>query len=75
MRIPGKRVPRTRLVRTHNFVVAVEVEAVIPEDGTSEACYEAETVQLLREVEERAEQGDVGWLQQHGWVYQALEAE
>ena len=74
MRIPGKRVLRTRLVRTHNFVVAVEVEAVIPEDDASEPCYEAETVQLLREVEGHAEQGDIEWLQQHGKVYQALEA-
>ena len=73
MRIPGKRVPRARLVRTRNFVVAVEVEAVIPEDDASEPCYEAETVQLLREVEEHAEQGDVEWLRQHGRVYQALE--
>jgi len=75
MRIPGKRVLRTRLVRTHNFVVAIEVEAIIPDDDASEPCYEAETVQLLREVEEHAEQGDVAWLQQHGKVYQALEDE
>lgn len=75
MKIPGKRVSRTRLVRTRNFVVAVEVEAVIPEDDASEPCYETETVQLLRDVEEHAEQGDVGWLQRHGRVYQALEAE
>jgi hypothetical protein len=74
MRIPGKRVPRTRLVRTRDFVVAVEVEAVIPEDDGSEPCYEAETVQLLREVAEHAEQGDIEWLRQHGRVYQALEA-
>ncbi len=74
MRIPGKRVSRTRLVRTRNFVVAVEVEAVIPEDDASEPCYEAETVHLLREVEEHAEQGDIEWLQQHGKVYQALAA-
>ncbi len=74
MRIPGKRVPRTRLVRTHSLVVAVEVEAVIPEDDPSEPCYEAETVQLLRDVTEHAERGDIAWLQQHGRVYQALEA-
>jgi len=74
MRIPGKRVPRTRLVRTHDLVVAVEVEAVLPEDDTGEPCYEAETVQLLREVAEHAEQGDIEWLQKHGRVYQALEA-
>jgi hypothetical protein len=73
MRILGKRVPRTRLVRTRNLVVAVEVEAVIPEDDTSEPCYEAETVQLLHDVAERAEQGDIEWLRQHGRVYQALE--
>jgi hypothetical protein len=53
--------------------VAVEVEAVIPEDDTSEPCYEAETAQLLREVAEHAQQGDVAWLQRHGRVYQALE--
>ncbi|MBN1508610.1 MAG: hypothetical protein JW955_17310 [Sedimentisphaerales bacterium] len=74
MRIPGKRVLRIRLVRTQNFVVAVEVEAVIPEDDTSEPCYEAETVQLLRDVEVHAERGDIEWLQQHGTVYQATKA-
>ncbi len=74
MRVAGKRVPRTRLVRTRNFVVAVEVEAVIPEDDTSEPCYEAETVQLLHDIEAHAERGDVEWLQQRGRVYQALEA-
>jgi len=74
MGIPGKRARCTRLVRTRDFVVAVEVEAVIPEDDGSEPCYEAETVQLLREVEEHAEKGDIEWLQQHGGVYQAMEA-
>lgn len=74
MRIPGKRVSRTRLVRTRNLVVAVEVEAVIPEDDPSEPCYEAETVQLLHDIAEHAERGDIAWLQRHGRVYQALEA-
>jgi len=74
MRISGKRIPRMRLVRTRDFVVAVEVEAVIPPDDETEPCYEAETVQLLRDVAEHAEQGDIQWLQQYGRVYQALEA-
>ena len=73
MKIQGKRVPRIRLVRTYSFVVAVEVEAVIPKDDPSEPCYEAETVQLLRDVAEHAEQGDIEWLRQHGRVYHALE--
>ena len=75
MRIPGKRISRTRLVRTQRFVVAVDVEAVIPEDDPSEPCFEAETVQLLRDVEEHAERGDTEWLRQHGKVYQALEVQ
>ena len=30
MRIPGQRVKRTRLIQTEKYVVAVEVEMVIP---------------------------------------------
>lgn len=73
MRIPGRRVHRTRLVRTPEFVIAVEVEAVFPEDDPSEACYESETVRMLREVQERAERGDLRWLRKHGKVYRAIE--
>lgn len=73
MKIPGKRVCRVRLVRTPRFVVAVEVEAVFPQDDPSEPCYEAEMVNLLREVEERAKHGDLDWLRAHGQVYQAVE--
>ena len=74
MRIPGERIKRTRLIQTDNYVVAVDVEMVIPPDDPGEPCYEAETVQLLREIKERAEQGDVEWLQQHGKVYAAMGA-
>jgi hypothetical protein len=73
MRVLGKRVQRTRLVRTDRFVVAVEVEAVIPEDDPGEPCYEAETVKLLRDVRRHAERGDVAWLRKHGKVYEVLE--
>jgi hypothetical protein len=74
MRIPGKRIKRARLVQTERYVVAVEVEMVIPVDDPSEPCYEAETVQLLREVEEHARRGDLDWLKQHGKVYEAVGA-
>jgi hypothetical protein len=73
MRIPGERIKRTRLVHTDKFVVAVEVEMVIPTDDPSEPCYESETVQLLREIKEHAEQGDVAWLTQKGKVYTAMQ--
>ena len=74
MQIPGKRVKRTRLVRTDRFVVAVEVEAVIPDADPSEPCYEPRVVELLRQIEAHAINGDVNWLKQHGKVYTAVEA-
>lgn len=74
MRIPGTRVKRTRLIQTEKYVVAVEVELVIPADDPSEPCYESETVQFLREVKERAEGGDIAWLAQRGKVYAAVAA-
>jgi hypothetical protein len=72
MRIAGQRIKRTRLVQGGKFVVAVEVEMVIPPDDQSEPCYEAETVQLLREIAEHAAAGDRQWLQQHGKVYELV---
>jgi hypothetical protein len=74
MELSGKRVRRTRLVRTERFVIAVEVEAVIPDADPSEACYEPATVGLLRDVEAHAKAGDVEWLKRHGKVYAAMEA-
>ncbi len=73
MQIQGDRVKRTRLIHTDNFVVAVEVEMVIPIDDPSEPCYESETIRLLRDIKEHAEQGDVAWLKTYGKVYTALE--
>lgn len=74
MRIPGERIKQTRLIQTDKYVVAVEVELVIPVDDPSEPCYEAETVRMLHEIKEHAERGDVSWLVKHGKVYTALGA-
>jgi len=74
MRVAGERVKRTRLVQTARYVVAVEVEAVIPADDPSEPCYEADTVRLLQQVREHAERGDEAWLKRHGKLYVAVEA-
>ena len=62
------------MVRTDRFVVAVDVEAVIPDADPTEACFEPDTVELLRQVELHARQGDVPWLRKHGKVYRLLEA-
>jgi len=72
MRIPGQRIKKTRFIQTDKYVVAVEVDLVIPPDDPSEPCYESETVQFLREVRERAERNDVDWLAQKGKVYAAV---
>jgi hypothetical protein len=74
MRIPGGRITRTRLIQTERYVVAVQVEMVIPVDDPSEPCYESETIQLLREIKEHAECGDLAWLTNRGKVYAAVEA-
>ena len=74
MRVPGERIKRTRFIQTEKYVVAVEVEMVIPVDDPSEACYESETVQLLKAIKEHTERGDVAWLTQKGKVYAAVEA-
>jgi hypothetical protein len=74
MRISGERIKRTRLIQTEKYVVAVEVEMVIPVDDPTEPCYESETVQFFREVKERAERGDVAWLTQKRKVYAAVGA-
>ena len=74
MRIQGKRIKRTRLVQGGRFVVAVEVEMVVPPDDPSEPCYEAETVQMLRDIAEHAAHGDRQWIQQRGTVYELVES-
>ncbi len=69
MRIEGERVKRKRLIQSEHYVVAVDVELVIPVDDPSEPCYEAETIKLLKEVQQHADAGDVAWLKEHGKVY------
>lgn len=72
MSLISHKVRKTRFVQTEQYVVAVEVELVVPEEDPGEPCYEPETVAFLREVQQRAEQGDLPWLLQHGKVYAAL---
>ena len=74
MSLAEKTVKRTRLVRTERFVVAVEVEAIIPDADPSEPCFEPRAVELLRQVEKHANAHDLKWLQQHGRVYAAVQA-
>jgi hypothetical protein len=74
MRIPGQRIKRTRLIQTEKYVIAVEVEMVVPTDDPSEPCYESETIELLRQIKEHADRQDLPWLTERGKVYAALDA-
>ena len=74
MRIEGKRIRQTRLVQGGRFVVAVEVDMVIPPDDPSEPCYESETIELLREIAQHAQRGDKQWIKQHGVVYELADS-
>lgn len=74
MRIPGERIKTTRWIHSDQYVVAVNVEMVIPIDDPSEPCDEAETVNWLKEVEAHARNGDMEWLKQAGRVYEAVDA-
>lgn len=63
MRIPRKRVKRTRYIQTAKLIVAVDTEMVIPPSDPSEPCLESGTVELLRDIHQHAEAGDITWLQ------------
>jgi len=72
MRLPRERIKRTGFIQTEKYVVAVEVEMVIPVDDSSEPCYDSETVQLIREIKEHAERGSIA--SKKGKVYAAVGA-
>ncbi|HEY1066767.1 MAG TPA: hypothetical protein VGE52_11680 [Pirellulales bacterium] len=55
--------------------MSVDVEMVVLPESPDDSYLESETVNFLKEVQERAERGDVEWLKQHGRVYVALDAE
>ena len=54
-------------------IVAVDAEMVIPPSDPSKPCLEPETVELLRDIHQHAEAGDIAWLQERGKVYQLIE--
>lgn len=74
MKIEGQRVRRTRWIHAGPCVVQVEVDAVIPDEDPSEACFEPQTVRFLKEVHDHAAAGDVEWLKGIGRVYVAVPA-
>lgn len=74
MTMPGKRVKLSRWIHGTDYVVKVDVEAVIPVDDPSEPCLESETIEYLRSVRDHADRGDVEWLKRVGDVYAKVPA-
>ena len=69
MRLQGQRVKRERWLTGDRYAVRLEVEAVIPMDDLSEACFEHETIEWLRRVQQHLDTEDLAWLRCHGDVY------
>jgi len=68
----SRTVKRTRVVRTERFVVVLDVDAVVLDEEPEEISFPPTSVELLREVERRAKNGDLDWLKRHGKVYAAV---
>jgi hypothetical protein len=68
-RVPGKRLTLKKWIHGRRCVVSVEVEAVIPDADTSEACLEPATIKWLDQVQRMADEGDVAALARIGEVY------
>ncbi len=69
MKIEGRRIKKSRLIRAGRFIVQVKVDAVIPDADHSEPCCEPEVVEFIRQIHDRAEAGDIEWLRTVGDVY------
>ena len=64
-----RRERRKRWVQRGNYAVEVDVEVVYPADDPSEPCLEPATLRWLDEIAQKAEQGDVEYLQRSGRVF------
>jgi hypothetical protein len=72
MRIPDNRIKTTRLLRGGRYIVALDIEMVIPVDDPDEPCYESEAVEFIRQAAEHAMRGETEWLERHGQVYELI---
>ena len=57
-----------KLVKTDKYVVEIDVNWIYPEDDRSEPCMTAESVKLLKEVEDRANADDIYWLTKNKFI-------
>ncbi len=69
-----RREKKTKTIRRGRYLVEVPIEVVYSPDDPDQPVIEADTARLLDEIARHAAAGDVGWLKQHGKVYELVEA-
>jgi hypothetical protein len=69
MALKGKRTKIERWIHAVPCVVRVEVDAIIPDADPSEPCLEPQTIRLLDDLQNKADQGLVNELAKVGDVY------
>jgi hypothetical protein len=69
MEISGERTKIVEWIQGDNFVVRVEVDAIIPDFDPSEPCLEPATIKFLDDVQEKANRGLINELKKVGEVY------
>jgi hypothetical protein len=69
MGMTGEQTKVVEWIRGDNFVVRVEVDAVIPDFDPSEPCLEPPAIKFLDHVQELANQGRISELEKLGEVY------
>ena len=67
-----RREKRKRWVQRGEYAVEVEVEVVYSQEDPNDPCLEPATVRWLAEVAQKAEEGDIQYLQNVGRVFQAI---
>jgi hypothetical protein len=67
--IAGKRVKIPQWIHGALCVVRIEVDAIIPDEDTSEACFEPAAVRWMDELQQLADAGKVDELAKVGEVY------
>jgi len=69
MELTGERTKIVRWIRGSNFVVRVEVDAIIPDFDTSEPCLEPAAIRFLDDVKDKVSRGLIAELEKIGEVY------
>lgn len=72
--IAGRREKGIEWVQRGSYAVRVEVDVVYPDDSPETPCLEPTTLKLLDKIAERADAGDLKYLESVGQVFSRISA-